>query len=270
VIRRLRARGVPLVYDIDDAIYLSPRDFVEEGEDSRDAMNRGKDPGEVLALLAAADLVLAGNETLASRAREAGAKRIVILPTSVDTDLYRPAAREARTVPLVGWIGSPTATYCLRAIAPALAAAAKEVPFRLLVVGSSGPVEVPGVEVVRRDWSLDREAEDYASLDVGLYPLPDNPWTRGKCGYKALLYQSCAVPCLASPVGVNAEIVRDGVTGFHALDAAGWTRSLVALLRDPALRSRMGAEGRRLVEERWSLRALAPRMVDALKEASRR
>jgi glycosyltransferase involved in cell wall biosynthesis len=152
-------------------------------------------------------------------------------------------------------------------VAPALAAAAREAPFRLLVVGASGPVEVPGVEVIRRPWALEREVADYAGLAVGLYPLPDNPWTRGKCGYKALLYQACGVPCLASPVGVNAEIVRDGVTGFHARDDAEWTRRLVELLRDPVLRARMGAAGRALVEERWSLRAVAPRMVEALREA---
>jgi len=372
VIDRLRRRKVPMVYDIDDAIYLAPRDFVSAGEDSREAMTRGKDPSEVLALMAAADVVLAGNATLAARAREAGARRVVVLPTPVDTDLFVPGGQvgtgeyeargqvetgghEARgqvgtggyrgrgggadtdpanaspprggdltsprsrtaspstarsglrgpasaedagsatgappagaqapsrpdlaagaqassrpDLPLVGWIGSPTATYCLRAIAPALAAAARAVPFRLLVVGASGRVEVPGVEVIHRDWSLDREASDYASLDVGLYPLPDNPWTRGKCGYKALLYQSCAVPCLASPVGVNAEIVADGVTGYHAADDAAWTDRLVALLRDPALRARMGAAGRRAVEERWSLRVLAPRMVAALREAAAR
>ena len=267
---RLRRRGVPIAYDLDDAIYLSPRDFVAEGEDSREAMSRGKDPSEVIALMAAADLVIAGNETLAARAREAGARRVVVQPTPVDTELFRPAAAAppAEGPPIVGWIGSPTATYCLRAIASALAAAARAAPFRLLVVGASSPVDVPGVEVIHRDWSLDREAADYASLAVGLYPLPDNPWTRGKCGYKALLYQSCAVPCLASPVGVNAEIVQDGVTGFHAADGAAWTDRLVALLRDPALRARMGAAGRRLVEERWSLRVLAPKMVSALKEAA--
>ena len=272
VIERLRRRKVRLVYDLDDAIYLAPRDFVVAGEDSREAMTRGKDPSEVLALMAAADVVLAGNETLAARAREAGARKVVILPTPVDTDAFRPrgaaAATDAR--PLVGWIGSPTATYCLRAIAPALSAAARAAPFRLLVVGASSRVDVPGVEVVQRDWSLDREAADYASLDVGLYPLPDNPWTRGKCGYKALLYQSCAVPCIASPVGVSTAVVEDGVTGFHAADDAAWTDRLVALLRDPALRARLGAAGRRAVEERWSLRVLAPRMVAALREAAPR
>ncbi len=269
VLARLRARGLPVLYDLDDAIYMRPRDFVQEGEDSKGAMTRGKDPTEVDALLAAADCVLAGNAVLADHARELGAKKVVLLPTPVDTTAFHPdpGVRKNRDLPLVGWIGSPTATYCIRAIAPALAAAARRRPFRLLVVGASGPVEVPGVEVVRRDWALDREAADYASLDIGLYPLPDNPWTRGKCGYKALLYAASAVPCIASPVSVNAEIVRDGETGYHAADDAAWEERLVTLLGDPGLRARMGAAGCRLVEERWSVQVLAPILIQALREA---
>lgn len=269
VMQRLKKAGVPVLYDLDDAIYLAPRDFVEKGEDSRAVMTRGKDPSEVDALMAAADTVLAGNPLLAAHARELGAKRVVDLPTPVDTRTFRPVPREPRDLPLVGWIGSPTATYCLRAIAAPLSAAAKRVPFRLLVIGASGKVEVPGVEVIHRDWALDREAADYASLDVGLYPLPDNLWTRGKCGYKALLYAACGVPCLASPVGVNAEIVRDGETGFHATDDGAWEERLIALLGDAALRDRMGRAGRALVEERYAVPVLAPRLIEALREAVR-
>jgi len=270
VLRRLKESGLPLVYDLDDAIYLRPREFVAAGEDSRRSMNRGKDPREVDAFLAEADLVLAGNGILADHAREAGAARVEILPTPVDTGAFRPPAeRPAGGVPLVGWIGSPTATYCLREIAPALAAAAARIPFRLLVVGASGPVEVPGVEVVRREWDLDRETADYASLDVGLYPLPDNPWTRGKCGYKALLYAACGAPSVASPVGVNREYVADGETGFHASTPGEWTDRLLRLLADPDLRRRMGAVGRRRVEAGFSYPVLAPRLAAALREAAR-
>ncbi len=271
VLRRLRESGIPLVYDLDDAIYMRPRDFVAGGEDSLRSMNRGKDPGEVDAFLAGADLVLAGNGILAEHAREVGARRVVVLPTPVDAEAFRPPEhpRPGSGPPLVGWIGSPTATYCLREIAPALAAAAERIPFRLLVIGSSGPVEVPGVEVIRRDWALETEAADYASLDVGLYPLPDNPWTRGKCGYKALLYAACGTPSVASPVGVNLEYVRDGETGFHARTPAEWTDRLLRLLGDGTLRARMGAAGRRFVEERFSYPVLAPVLVGALREAAR-
>jgi len=267
VLARLGGLGIPVVYDLDDAIYLRPRDFVREGEDSRRLMHRGKDPSEVDDLLAGSDLALVGNGTLAAHAREVGARRVEVLPTPVDTDLFRPGAAPegADPRPLVGWIGSPTATYCLRGIASALSKAAAQVPFRLLVVGASGPVEVPGVEVIRRDWSLDRESSDYASLAVGLYPLPDSPWTRGKCGYKALLYAASGVPCVASPVGVSAEIVRDGETGFHARTDEEWADRIPRLLRDPALRARMGAAGRRRVEEGYSVRALAPCLVSALR-----
>jgi glycosyltransferase involved in cell wall biosynthesis len=271
ILGRLRASGLPYLYDLDDAIYLRPRDFVKEGEDSREAMTRGKDPTEVDDLMRSATAVLAGNAILAARAREIGVTNLVDLPTPVDTATFRPVPRAATAsparIPLVGWIGSPTATYCLRAIAAPLAAAARRRPFRLLVVGASSRVEVPGVEVIHREWSLDREAADYASLDLGLYPLPDNPWTRGKCGYKALLYAASGVPCVASPVGVNGTVVRHGETGFHAATDAEWEEAVVRLLGDPGERQRMGAAGRALVEAEYAVEVLAPRLVAAIRRA---
>jgi glycosyltransferase involved in cell wall biosynthesis len=268
VLRRLRRLGAAVVYDFDDAIYLAPRDFVRDGEDSRAAMSPGKDPGEVDGLLGGADLVLAGNEVLAAHARDAGARRVVVLPTPVDAATFRPRPRPPADLPLVGWIGSPTATYCVREIAPALAAAARRNPFRLLVVGAAGRVEVEGVEVIHRDWTLAGEAEDYASLDIGIYPLPDNPWTRGKCGYKGLLYAASGVPCVASPVGINREVVRDGETGFHAATPGEWTDRLGRLLADPALRATQGAAGRRMVEAGWTVEVLAPRLEEALRSVA--
>ena len=270
VLRRLKESGIPLVYDLDDAIYLHPRDFVAGGDDSRRSMNRGKDPAEVDAFLEGADLVLAGNSILADHARTVGARRIEILPTPVDTEAFRPADPVQRDGPLlVGWIGSPTATYCLREIAPAHAPPAARVPVRRRGGGGGGGGGIPGVEVIRRAWALDRECSDYASLDVGIYPLPDNPWTRGKCGYKALLYAACGLPCVASPVGVNREFVRDGETGFHASTGEEWTARLLELLSDAALRRRMGGAGRRFVEGAFSYAVLAPRMVAALRGVAR-
>ncbi|MHC4861373.1 MAG: glycosyltransferase, partial [Planctomycetota bacterium] len=167
--------------------------------------------------------------------------------------------------PLVGWIGSPTATYCLVEIVPALSRAAREVPFDLLVVGAGERVEVGGVRVISRDWDLDREADDFASLDVGLYPLPDNPWTRGKCGMKTLLYMASGVPAVVSPVGVNREMLADGETGFFAATEAEWVDRLLLYLRDRELRSEHGSAGRR-ASAAWSVEALAPRFVTAVKD----
>ncbi len=262
-------RGRRLVaYDLDDALYLAPRDFVGEGEASRARMSRLKSPAETDALLAGADIVLAGNEEIAAHARTLNG-RVRVQPTVVDTDVFRPRPREARARPLVGWIGSPTAAYCLKAIVPALARAAAEAPFDLLVAGAGEPIEVPGVRVVEAPWSVSSESELFASLDVGLYPLPDNPWTRGKCGMKAIQYLSCGVAAVVSPVGVNSRIVAHGRTGTLARSVEEWTAALLRYLHDPALRAEHGAAGRAAVEASWSLRAHAPAFVAAVREVLR-
>jgi glycosyltransferase involved in cell wall biosynthesis len=259
-----RLAGRPLAYDLDDAIYLSPRDYVDPRTLSSKRMSRCKDPAEVDALIAAADIVLAGNETIAEHAGRA-CDDVRVVPTAVDTETFRPRPKTPRDRPLVGWIGSPTATYCLTAILPALARAAREAPFDLLVVGAGERIEVEGVRVVNRDWSLSSEADDFASLDVGLYPLPDNEWTRAKCGMKTLLYMASGVPAIVSPVGVNRDMVRDGATGFLAGAGGDWTDRLLLYLRDPDLREAHGREGREAAAE-WSLDAIAPRFVAAVED----
>ncbi|HSW31540.1 MAG TPA: glycosyltransferase family 4 protein, partial [Longimicrobiales bacterium] len=128
---------------------------------------------------------------------------------------------------------------------------------------------LPGVAFERVRWSAEREAEVLASLDVGLYPLDDTPWTRGKCGFKALQYLSCGVPCVASPVGVLRDIVRPGVTGLHAGDPEGWAAALARLLGDAAERRRMGEAGRALVEEGYSVERVAPLVAEAIETAVR-
>ncbi len=209
--------------------------------------------------------MLAGNETIADHA-SGFCDDVRVQPTPVDTDLYRPRGRPERKRPLVGWIGSPTAAYCIRDIAPALTRAAREAPFDLLVVGAGEEVAVEGVEVESVAWSLATEAELFSSLDVGLYPIPDNPWTRGKCGMKALQYQASGVPAVVSPVGVNERIVADGETGFFARSDADWTDALLRYLREPELRDAHARAGREAVVARWSLAALTPGFVAACEE----
>jgi len=268
LVRNLERRGLRYAYDLDDAIYLSPRDYVAGGELSRRRMATFKDPAEVDALIAGAALVLAGNETIAEHASR-HCDDVRVQPTPVDTECFHPRERPARRRPLVGWIGSPTAAYCLRDITPALARAAKEMPFDLLVVGAGEAIEVEGVRVLEKDWVLEEEPFDYASLDVGLYPLPDNDWTRGKCGMKALLYMASGAATVLSPVGVNGRIVSDGRTGLVATTQAEWTESLLTYLRDPDLRDRHAAAARAAVTERWSLAALAGSFTAAMGEIVR-
>ncbi len=267
----LRRARVPYVYDFDDAIYLSPREFVEDGEGSRALMARGKDPAETVALVAGAAVVLAGNETLAAWARAHNAD-VRVQPTPVDTDVFRPPSRPraAGSSSVVGWIGSPTATYCLTALCPALGRVGHRHRYALHVVGAGAGerIEVPGVPVKQTAWSLESDGTAYRALDVGLYPLPDNAWTRGKCGYKALVYMASGAVPVVSPVGVSAEIVEHGVRGFHAPDDDGWVTAVDRLLADPELRVQMSVRGRRYVEEHYSVRALHAGFVAGVRDAA--
>ena len=136
-----------------------------------------------------------------------------------------------------------------------------------MLVGS-GDVSLPDVRVVKRDWSEATEVSEIRDFDVGIMPLPDTPWARGKCGFKLIQCMACAVPVVASPVGVNARLVDEGVNGFLAADTAQWTKALERLRADPALRERMGLEGRSKVERGYSLRVVGPRVTDLLRRAA--
>jgi glycosyltransferase involved in cell wall biosynthesis len=267
LVRTLAKKGLRIAYDLDDAIWLSPRDFVEKGETSERRMSRLKDPAEIDDLMRAADVVLAGNEMIAGHARNF-CDDVRVQPTPIDTDRFRPLLKGPRDLPVVGWVGSPTAAYCVKMIVPALAAAARRIPFRLRLVGAGEPIEVEGVPVESVDWSLATEADEFAGLDIGLYPLPDNEWTRGKCGMKALSYMACGVPAIVSPVGVNREIVRHGETGCLAGTPEAWTEYIVSYLSRPALRAAHGAAGRERVVAGWSVGALANSFVDTMEEVT--
>ncbi|HEY2744506.1 MAG TPA: glycosyltransferase, partial [Polyangia bacterium] len=125
----------------------------------------------------------------------------------------------------------------------------------------------PGVTVEQLPWSLEHEVAHFQSLDIGLYPLVADEWSVGKSGFKAVQYMACAVPTVASPVGVTSDMIRDGDNGFLAADDATWVERLTQLIDEPALRKRLGAAGRADALASWSLAVQAPRFVDIVRNA---
>jgi glycosyltransferase involved in cell wall biosynthesis len=197
-------------------------------------------------------VVAAGNDVLAGVAR-ASAKDIVILPTSIDTAAYLPTSATAADPPTVVWIGSPENLVYLEIIRPALARLASRHPaFRMRVICSRFP-DWPEVNIERIAWSSATEAQSLATAHIGVMPLSDDEWARGKCAFKLLQYMAAALPCVASPVGANTEAVIDGFNGFHARNADDWERHLEALIRSPELRARFGANGLAHVESRYAM-----------------
>lgn len=259
--RLLAAAGVPYVVDYDDALFhnydLHRRVLV------RRLLGRKIDR-----VMAGARLVIAGNDYLAERARQAGARAIALLPTVVDLERYPFAdVRATSSSPFtIGWIGSPQTAAYLSLLAEPLRRLLVHPSVRLILVGAGrgAPADLPAEH---RAWSEASEARDIAAFDVGIMPLPDAPWERGKCGYKLIQYMACAKPVIASPVGVNRQLIEPGVNGYLATTGADWELALSRLRKDADLCARLGKAGRARVMADYSLQVTAPRLAHLLRWA---
>ncbi len=256
--RVLHARRPAIVYDFDDAIYLP---YVSP---TNRYLSYLKFPWKTGSLCRLAAAVTAGNESLAEYARRYN-ERVSVVPSTVSLREYQPRPEPPPDrLPVVGWTGSHSSLQYLALVREPLRALRARRAFRLLVVGVRG-FEIPGLDVECRPWSAESEVRDLWDMDVGLMPLPDEPWARGKCGMKAIQYMGIGIPAVVSPVGANRDIVTDGVTGFHASTDAEWTSTLDRLLADPSLRRRLGSAGREAVRARYSAEAQAPRVAEILR-----
>lgn len=260
--RALLDSGVPIVSDYDDAIF-------HRYDLHRSGLVRRLLGRKIDRVMAASRLVVAGNDYLAERAHGAGARQVEIVPTVVDADVYGVRQEiSVAGVPKIGWIGTPStwAGY-MAPLLPMLVDVAAAADTTVRAVGAGQAAAHPRIEVL--DWSEDREVELIQSMAIGIMPLDDSPWARGKCGYKLIQYMACGLPVVAAAVGANREIVEHGVNGFLVETADEWREALQTLLQDPALRRRMGEEGRRRVEKEFSVQAHAPRMVNMLSRIAR-
>jgi glycosyltransferase involved in cell wall biosynthesis len=243
------------VFDFDDALMFR--------DSNRARQHSWQRAARLGTMVRGARRVIAGNEYLAewTRARN---PRVEVLPTVVDLDAYPAEPPPAPDPPVIGWIGTRPNLPYLDRVLPALRRVTRgRHPPRVVVVADAFPTATDG-RIEHRPWRLDREARDVASFSVGIMPLSDDPWTRGKCGLKVLQYFASWVPAVCSPVGVNPEIVRHGESGFLASTEDEWVEAIEALIGDERLRRRCGDGGRRTVEERYSLPAAAERLVALL------
>jgi glycosyltransferase involved in cell wall biosynthesis len=256
--RLLRARQPAIVYDFDDAIYLP---YVSP---TNRYLSYLKFPWKTRTLCRLAAAVVAGNDHLAAYASRYN-DRVFVVPSTVSLREYQERPSPPAGIPVVGWTGSHSSVAYLAVVREALQELRKRRPFRLLVVGVEH-FEIPGVEVECRAWSAASEVRDLWDMDVGIMPLPDEPWARGKCGMKAIQYMGIGIPAVVSPVGANREIVQDGVTGLHAASREDWVEKLDLLLGDAALRARLGRAARDSVRALYSAEAQAPRVAEILRQ----
>lgn len=265
----LRVCAGRLVFDFDDAIYMPSLAH-------HNPLDRWRDFDKPRTLIRMAAHVVVGSEYLRRYAlRHARAEgQVTVLPTVVDTEVYRP--RPAATVPgagfaklSVGWIGTPRGSAYLRDLLDVVAALAASAPGLSFCFIGAEPFDTRGLPIRFADWRLQHEVSDLQSFDIGIMPLTDDEETRGKCGFKLIQYMAVGIPVVCSPVGANRDIVLSGETGFFADTSAEWVAALQRLAHDPALRARLGRRGRERVEQCYSRRAVAPRLLAVLNEAAK-
>jgi glycosyltransferase involved in cell wall biosynthesis len=265
--RLLLGSNKKFILDFDDAWFLR---YGGEGDGiGRNRIVRTLLGGKFPTLLQRAALTIVANETLRDWAIKAGAADVLLLPTVVDLAHYPPTATPLNTTFTIGWIGTPVTAPYLARLAEPLRQLSVEAPLELLVIGAPG-FALPGVACRHLAWSEASEAAAISQCDIGIMPLPDDAWARGKSGYKLIQYMAAGRPTVGSPVGANTTIVQDGVTGFLASTPAEWADRLRRLRDDEPLRQAMGAASRARVAADYSLQATAPRLTAAIRAIASR
>lgn len=259
LVRRMARR---VVFDFDDALFLSqPRG---DGEPAEVSWLRSR---KFALTCRTAHLVLAGNEYLAAAA-EPWSRRVEILPTPVDLASYPSEAPADRHVRTLVWIGRPENLRYLEPLRPVLAEVAERFPeMRLRVICSRFP-DWPEVPIERVEWSRRSEVRDLATCGIGIMPLTDDGWARGKCAFKLLQYMAAGLPCVASPVGMNRDVVVPGSTGLLAEGLDEWREALARLLTTPEEGAAYGAAGRELVRRRYARSVIAPQAISLLESVA--
>jgi glycosyltransferase involved in cell wall biosynthesis len=260
--RILVKHSIPTVVDYDDAVFH--RYDLHDDPLVRAFLGRRIDT-----IMHQATTVVVGNDYLAGRAHQAGARKVEYLPSVVDTTRYSVREKSAGEF-RIGWIGSPITVPYLGLIKEPLEEALKQTGARLVLIGAGDQDPLPGIEKEILPWSEETEVSLIQSFDVGIMPLSDGPFEQGKCGYKLVQYMACGLPVVASPVGVNTRIVEHGKTGFLASNSEEWLTALVTLFQDASLRKFFGTVGRRKVEKEYCLKVTAPRLYKILTEAASR
>jgi len=256
--RRIARSGIPMVFDFDDAIFIAYK------SPSNGYLSYLKFPNKTGEICRLSTHVMAGNQFLADYAKKFN-ERVTIIPTTIDTEKYQMSEQKPEPETLtIGWSGSFSTAQHLATLSDVLQELARQEKFRLRVIGAP-KFELPGVDIEIIKWRSETEVRDLQPIDIGIMPLPDDEWSKGKCGLKALQYMALGIPTICSPVGVNSDIIQDGENGFLADGQAEWIEKLKKLLHSAELRRKLGTAGRATVEKSYSAKSQAPRVLEVFR-----
>lgn len=256
----LAKMGKKIIYDLDDAIYLgitSP---------AGSFLRYLKCPSKVREIIKLSDYIITCNAYLADYAKKYN-KNVTTIHTSVDTEKFLSRAGEGANGITIGWIGSHSTTRYLAQMEDIFHELGKRHRFTLKIIGAGEHnLKIPNVNILNMPWALKDEIEQFRSLDIGVYPLPDNEWVLGKTGFKTIQYMSVGVPCVVSDVGANRQIVQNGVNGYLAKTNEEWVNKISILIQDSDARKRIGLKGRQTVEENYSVKVSLPKYMDVFRK----
>jgi glycosyltransferase involved in cell wall biosynthesis len=260
--RKIARSRVPMIFDFDDAVFFSYK------SPSNGYLSYLKFPAKTAEVCRLSAHVMAGNEFLAEYALKNN-ENVTIVPTTIDTDKYELVERTGHPESVtIGWSGSFSTIQHLDTIRDVLQGLATTERFKLRVIGTP-EYEIPGVDVEAIQWGSETELEDLRRIDIGLMPLPNDNWSKGKCGLKALQYMSLGIPTICSPVGVNSKIISDGANGFLAATKEEWIEKIKRLIHSPELRRKLGNAGRETVEREYSAKVVAPKVLEVFRSTAK-
>ncbi|PWL30508.1 MAG: group 1 glycosyl transferase [Fluviicola sp. XM-24bin1] len=242
------------IYDFDDAIWLP------NYSQSNAKFHRLKAYGKVKKIIRWADSVVVGNSFLAEYASKYN-DNVQIIPTTIDLEnVHNLVTKHQEDVIRIGWTGSHTTMEYLPLLVPTLKELEQNHPIKFRVISNHPPeIELDCLEYVK--WDKDSEIEDLAAIHIGVMPLKDSIWAKGKCGFKGLQYMSLEIPSVMSAVGVNPEIVENGENGFLIEKEEDWRHVLLQLIQDIELRKKIGKAGHQTVKDRYSVAANTPKYL---------
>jgi glycosyltransferase involved in cell wall biosynthesis len=253
----LSVLGIKYIVDYDDAIF-------HNYDISTNGIIRFFLKDKIRNVIKHAGLVVVGNDYLKDKAIEFGARRVILVPTVIDTDKYSAGDEWRNKTVTIGWIGSPITFKYVRPFKDLFQKLASIYEIKLKFIGASTGLDMPEIEEII-PWSEDSEVDVIKTFDIGIMPLEDNIWERGKCGYKLIQYMGCGVPVIGTPIGVNDILITNYHNGFKAVSLEDWEKSLKWLIEaGPDGRKEMGRRGRTIVEEHYSLQVYRHKWLSIL------
>ena len=254
----LKIMNPNIIVDYDDAIFANYQ-------------NKFLLKGKIPTVIGLSKAVNVGNRCLADYARKFN-RNMNLIPTGVDIRRYRTKENyEIKNGKIViGWIGTPMTTRYLFEIQEVLSKLSQKCPIILRCIGTPSDFVMNGINIENVRWNESTEIKGLLTFDIGIMPLTNDPFSRGKCGLKLIQYMACGIPSVASPIGANKDIIQDGVNGFLANAADDWIHKFSLLIEDQKLREKIGKEGRKTVEEKYTLQVIAPKLLEIYKENARK